>query len=66
MHCCPATPAGLGSTRSRSRATGCANGTRLAAAANRRAPAADSHRRLRSESSLRSSRTLFRSLLVAC
>ena len=61
---CPATPAGLGSIRSRGRATGCEKANRLAAAA-RITAAADSHRRLRSERSLRSSRTLFRSL-VSC
>jgi hypothetical protein len=59
---CPATPAGLGSTRSRGRATGCEKANRLAAAAAR-STGADSHRRFRSERSLRSSRTLFRSLV---
>jgi hypothetical protein len=58
---CPATPAGLGSTRSRGRATGCENANRLTVAA--RFGGADSHRRFRSERPLRSSRTLFRSLV---
>jgi hypothetical protein len=59
---CPATPAGIGSSRSRWRAAGCERGTRLST--GYRAPA-DSHRRFRSAHTLRSTRTLFRSL-VSC
>ena len=58
---CPATPAGLGSTRSRGRATGCEKADRLTVAA--RFGGADSHRRRRTARSLRSSRTLVRELL---
>ncbi|HXR13457.1 MAG TPA: hypothetical protein VN740_02275 [Solirubrobacteraceae bacterium] len=53
---CPATPAGLGSTRSRRRATGCEH--RAGRVVGR--PLADGHRRLRSERPLRSSRSLLR------
>ena len=64
-HPCPATPAGLGSARSRWRAAGCERGPRLASAG---AVLADGHGRRRSERPLRSSRTLVReafSCLVA-
>ena len=53
---CPATPAGLGSSRSRWRAAGCKQ--RARPAVDR--PVAEGHRRLRSERPLRSSRTLVR------
>jgi len=53
---CPATPAGLGSSRSRWRAAGCEHGPRFAA----RPALAGGHGRLRSERPLRSSRTLVR------
>ncbi len=59
---CPATPAGLGSSRSHWRATGCERGNRLAN--GHRAPV-DSHIRRRTAHTLRSSRTLIRSL-VSC
>jgi hypothetical protein len=62
---CPATPAGLGSARSRWRAGHCEHGPRLASAAT---AIADGHGRRRSERPLRSTRTLVReafSCLVA-
>lgn len=57
---CPATPAGLGSARSRWRAAGCEQSNRLAPA---RVTVSDGHRRHRSELPLRTSRTAIRSLL---
>jgi hypothetical protein len=62
---CPATPAGLGSARSRWRAAGCEHGPRLSAAGSL---FVDGHGRRRAERPLRSSRTLVReafSCLVA-
>ena len=60
-HSCPATPAGLGSARSRWRAASCEHGPRLASAY----PAiADGHGRRRSERPLRSSRTLVREAFI--
>jgi len=62
---CPATPAGLGSARSRGRAAGCEHAPRFASAAT---AIADGHGRRRSERPLRSSRALVReafSCLVA-
>jgi hypothetical protein len=53
---CPATPAGLGCTRSRRRAAGCAQ--RAGHVLGR--PVAEGHGRLRSERPLRSSRSLVR------
>ena len=55
---CRATPAGLGSSRSRHRAAGCEHGARLSGAR----ASADPHARWRSERPLRSTRTLFREL----
>ncbi len=54
---CPATPAGLGSSRSRWRAAGCPQSTQLIA---RSGALAEAHRRWRSERPLRTSRTLTR------
>jgi hypothetical protein len=54
---CPATPAGLGSSRSRWRASGCEHGPRLTAA---RPALASGHGRRRAERSLHSSRALVR------
>ena len=55
---CRATPAGLGSSRSRHRAAGCEHGARLSGMR----PSTDPHARRRSERPLRSMRTLFREL----
>ncbi len=58
---CVATPAGLGSSRSRLRASGCEHADRLQVAASA-AQQADGHRHFRCDRSLRNSRVLLRSL----
>lgn len=56
---CPATPAGLGSARSRRRATSCRHGLRPLAGAH----PATGHRRLRTERPLHCSRVFVRAAL---
>jgi hypothetical protein len=56
---CPATPAGLGSVRSRRRASSCRHGLRSLAGAK----TADGHRRLRTERPLHCSRVFVRAAL---